>query len=178
MKFDARASLGVWPVDVVVGGSVFRIEPQPALYWILHILDNDFFGMLVDGLSSEDNDRLEESLMYGEITMEDCSRAVREALAAVSGTFWWSAVRLVVAGNQSAMIAGELSLARLDLSTMPFASYIAAVYTICVRNADDKQRKKLDMEIEATPPGVSAEERYDPEVAADQFEAFMASRSN
>lgn len=177
MKFDARAALSVWPVDVVLGGSVFKIGPQPALYWILHILDDDMFGVITDGVSGDDYDRIEDGLLYGDLRMEDCVKAAHEAIAVVAGTYWWSAVRLVATANQSADVYGELCLARIDPGHVPFAAYVSSVYTILVRNADDKQRRKINMEIESIPPGVSIMERYDPDVAADNFEAFMASRN-
>jgi len=177
MKFDARAALSVWPVDVVLGGSVFKIGPQPALYWILHILDDDMFGVITDGVSGDDYDRIEDGLLYGDLRMEDCVKAAHEAIAVVAGTYWWSAVRLVATANQSADVYGELCLARIDPGHVSFAAYVSSVYTILVRNADDKQRRKINMEIESIPPGVSIMERYDPDVAADNFEAFMASRN-
>jgi hypothetical protein len=177
MRFDARAALSVWPVDVVLGGSVFRIGPRPAIYWILHVLDDDLFGMVADGVSSDDYDRIEDGILYGDFTMEDCARSAKEAISVVSGTYWWSAIRLVATANQRADVYGELCLARVDPGQISLAAYVSAVYTVLVRNADDKQRRKLNMEIESAPSGVSAMERYDPDVAADQFEAFMASRS-
>ena len=177
MRFDARAALSVWPVDVVLGGSVFRIGPQPALYWILHILDDDLFGMVLDGVSVSDYDRIEDEILYGKLTMENCAKAAREAISAVSGTYWWSAIKLVATANQRADVYGELCLARIDPGHISLAAYVSSVYAILIRNADDKQRRKINMEVESAPPGVSAMERYDPDTAADQFESFMASRS-
>ena len=177
MKFDAKAALSVWPVDVVLGGSIFKIGPQPALYWILHILEDDLFGMVMDGVSSKDYDRIEDEILYGNLTADDCVKSAKDAIAAVSGTYWWSAVKLVIVANQRADLCGELCLARVDPSRVSLAAYVSSVYALIVRNADDKQRSKIRMEIEAVPPGVSVMERYDPDVAADQFEAFMASRS-
>lgn len=177
MKFDARAALSVWPVDVVIGGSVFKIGPQPALYWILHILDDDMFGVITDGISIDDCDRIEDGLLYGDLRMEDCIKAAHEAIAVVSGTYWWSAVKLVATANQRADIFGEICLAKMDPGQISLGAYVSSIYAICIRNADDKQRKKLNMEIESAPPGVSAMERYDPDLAADQFEALMASRN-
>lgn len=173
-RFDGLAALGVWPVDVVVGDRVFRLDPQPASFWIVHLLEDDLFGLL--NLLT-DSQELDQALLGGTITSADCAKAAKEAIALSSGMLWWSALRLVATARQSLQVAGELVLAGVDPARISLGAYCAAVYAILVRNADDKQVKRIISRIEATPEGVSAMERYDPDVAADQFEALMASRS-
>lgn len=174
LRFDGIAALGVWPVDVLVGDMVFRLDPQPASFWILHLLEDDLFGLLNLLIDSQEFDR---ALLEGTITSGDCIKAAKEAIALSSGMLWWSALRLVASARQSLQVNGELVLSGIDPTKISLGAYCAAVYAILVRNADDKQIKKVNSQIEATPEGVSAMERYDPDVAADQFDAFMASRS-
>lgn len=173
MKFEGRAALAVWPVDVVIGNRVFRLDSQPAMFWILRILDMDMLGIISDGISS---DILDDMLMDGDITFNDCVKAAQEAIAAASGMFWWSAVRLVTTANEQTGLYGELALSGIDPNVISLGRYVSAVYALCVRNADEKQRNKIDREIESTPVGMSASDRYDADKAADQFETLMRSR--
>lgn len=174
LRFNGLSALAVWPVDVTVGDRVVRLDPQPASFWIIHILEDDLFGLLN---SLTDDETIDDGILMGHITYEDCVKAAKEAIATASGILWWSAIRLVHAANQSLQISGELVLAGVDSGAVSFGAYISAVYAVLVRNAEEKQRKRIDSQIEATPEGMSAAERYDPDVAADNFEAFMASRS-
>lgn len=174
MEIDGIATLRCWPIDVEIVGRRHRIPPLPAVTWIEAITGawSDVVPGLVDAADVEFTDRIAR----GEITISEMTTAAKDAVAAAAGIPWWAAVRLVGAGLGQTSTAGELALGAVDATTVSLAAWCSAVYQALTRNADEKQQAKLDRQILETPEGVTLEERYDEEAAADAFEAMFAAR--
>lgn len=172
VTFDPMAAIDIWAIEVQLGDAWYRIPPTPAGAWIAAILDGHWLD-IVPGMC-EDCDTLDDGLDDGTITAEQCIKAAQDALAEVAGTLWWTAVRLVHLATGDAM--GELLLAGIDLHTVPLGAVVQAVYRLHTREMSQAKRARLDAQLDKTPPGVSAEERYNPQQAADAFERMAAAR--
>lgn len=168
---DGRAALRCWPVVVEVGGQEFRIEARPAIDWILPIVDEDWLG-IVPGMIMDDS--LSDLLATGEILVSECVTAARDATATATGMQWWSAVRLVQTGVLAVDVSGALVLAGVDPVRVSIGAYVAAVYRVISAERDKKERANLDHEIERIPPGIPAQDLYDPEQAAASFEQMFS----
>lgn len=173
MKGNGTASLRVWPVDVELSGAVYRIAPHPAIRWIIPIVDQDWFG-IVPGLI--DDERLDDAIFSGKIHYDDCVRAAQDAVSTASGMPWWSCQRLIISAAQLLDLSGALVIARVDPATISLGAYAQAVYHLLVRDADQKQRDRVDREIETRPPGVSVTQRYDADAARSGFEEMLQAR--
>jgi hypothetical protein len=168
---DGRAALSCWPVETEIAGRNFMISSRPAIDWILPLLDEDWLG-IVPGLVSDDD--LSDLLSTGEVQVEDCIRAARDATATASGMLWWSAVRLVQNGVLVVDVSGALVLAGVNPREISLGAYVAAVYRVLSAEMDKKARTRLDHDIEQVPPGIAATELYDPVAAASSFEQMFS----
>lgn len=172
VAFDPVAALDVWAIEVQLGDDWYRIPPMPAAAWIAAILDESWLD-IVPGWC-ENSDTLDDGLDDGTITAVDCVKAARDAVAEAAGTLWWTAIRLVHLAAGDAM--GELLLAGIDLHTVSLGAVVQAVYRLHTRETSKAQRAKLDGQLDQTPAGVSAEQRYNPQQAANAFEQMAARR--
>lgn len=174
MDVDGLAVLTPRPVRVPVADLIVEISALPALAWLTPIL-TDRWTRIVPGLV--DDDELDDRLDAGTITVAQCVTAARLAVTATAGLPWWVAARLAVTGTTRLDIAGALALAGVDVLRISLAAWCATVYRVVTEHVDPKDRGKLDFELERTPPGVAAVERYDPVRAAATFDrAFAAQR--
>ena len=174
MEMNGLAALRCWPVAVELGDIVCTIPPRPALAWLLPIIDQDWLEIVPGMLDSVDStvDRL---LAEHLISAEDCAVAARDAVSTATGMPWWSAVRLALAIVDTPEIAAELLLCRIDFEMISIGGLVQAVYRLLVREADTKQRSKIDSQLRQPPEGIGPK-RYDPNVAADLFEQMARSR--
>lgn len=175
MRIDAVAALRMWAVQVDLGGQSYRIAPRPAVEWMTAVLEGQWLD-IVPGWLEVDADYIDDGLQDGTITYVECVAAARDALAQMAGTMWWAAARLICSAARDPDTAGELWLAGVDPGRVPLGAVIAATYRLYTREASAADRARLDMDLERTPPGVSAEERYDPAAAAAGFAALAAAR--
>jgi len=175
MDIDGLAVVTPRLVRVPVADLIVEIPALPALAWLTPILA-ERWTWIVPGLVVDD-DELVDRLDDGTITVTQCVDAARLAVTATAGLPWWVAVRLAATGTTRLDIAGALALAGVDALRISLAAWCATVYRVVTEHADPKDRGKLDFELERTPPGVAAAERYDPVKAAAAFDrAFAAQR--
>lgn len=167
------AALRCWPIDIDIVGRQHRIGPRPAIDWIVAMTGS--WADVVPGLVDPDDLDLTDRIARGEVEFKQLVTAARDAIATAAGLPWWVAMRLVQISTANLSVAGELA-GHTDATRVSLAAWCAAVYQTIARNADEKQRAKLDRDLMATPPGVRAEDRYDEAAAADAFEAMFGAR--
>lgn len=172
MESDGIAALRCWPVRVSVGGADLLIPALPAIEWIVPIADQEILD-IVPGLV--EGDSVDEMLADGSVSIEDCVDAARDAIAVAGGMPWWVVVRLVLSATGSADLSGELVLSGVDAGRVSLGGFVQAVYRLLVRDADQKQRQKVDGQLKRPPAGVSGG-GYDPQVAGDLFDQMVRAR--
>lgn len=174
--FDPVAGVQLWRYDVELGARTYTLPAQSAAAWITLVLSGGAWTDIVPGWL-EDADDLDDALLARTVTHADLVERAKQALETAGGTRWWTALRLIGAIGQEPLIGGELLLAGVHLNEVPLGAVLQAVYRICTRKATKAQIMRLDMVLDQTPPSVSAAQRYDPERAADAFEAYAARRN-
>lgn len=178
MASDALAALKIWALEVELGGDTFVVPPHPAVDWFLAILDEDVPLPLIPGLMDGDaEERVADLLLDETVTAELIAVRSRELLTAAAGRPWWEADRLIRSSAASwHIIGGELTRLGVDLNTVSLAAALNAIYVICVRTMDEKERNRFDIDLRLPPigvEGVKAEEMYDQRAAESAFAALM-----
>lgn len=178
MNRDPLASVRSAPVQVEIAGWEYVIEPLPAARWIEAVLSSDwaaiFPGLLCDCELEQDVWRL---VMSSKAGRSDLEAAAKGALAAAGGRPWWEVERLVAAATSErtcSVVLGALVRAGFDFTARPFGAFLDAVYSFAIDGCTEDQRIKLDMELKTPPPGVTADELYDEDEAADEFMTMHA----
>lgn len=177
-KADALAALKIWALDVELGGETFTVPALPAADWFIAILDEDTPLPLIPGMmDAAAEEAIGDLLLTGAITPNDVITRSRELLTAASGRPWWEADRLIRSSAASwHIIGGELTRVGVDLHRVSLAAALNAIYVICVRTMDEKERNKFDIDLRLPPigvEGVTTEEMYDERAAQDAFAALM-----
>lgn len=173
IDFEAAASWWVAPVEVTIGGRIYRIPALPAVDWMTVLSGQHTWLDIVPGLLDDAGDELDDDLEDGAVTHEHLVTAAKDAVEVASGVRWWTAVRLVHAAGH---VGGDLALAGIDLTAVPFGAALQAVYRIYTRHASEAQMARVDNELTRLPEGVSAREAFDEERAADAFEQMARVR--
>jgi len=178
MSADALAALRIWALDVDLAGETFVVPPLPAVDWFLAILSDDVPLPIVPGLMDSDaEERITDMLLDGTLDVDEVVTRSREALSAAAGRPWWEADRLIRSSAASwQVIGGELTRVGVDLRDVSLAAALNAIYVICVRTMDEKERNKFDIDLRLPPigvEGVKTEEMYDEVAATAAFTALM-----
>lgn len=178
MAPDAVAALRLWDVEVELGGQVFLVPAKPAADWFVAILDEDNPLPLIPGMMAVDAEEcVTDLLLDGQIDADLIVRRSRELLTEVAGRPWWEADRLIRSSGASwHIIGGELTRLGVDLHAVSLAAALNAIYVICVRTMDDKERNRFDIDLRLPPigvDGVTTEEMYDQRQAEAAFLALM-----
>ena len=178
MAGDALAALKIWSLDVDLGGETFTVPPIPATGWFVAILDETSLLPLIPGLMDDGaEERITDMLLDGTVVPEDITNRSRELLTAAAGRPWWEADRLIRSAADSwQIIGGELTRLGVDLDAVSLAAALNAIYVVCVRTMDEKERNKFDIDLRLPPigvEGVSAESLYDEKAATAAFAALM-----
>lgn len=178
MRINGLSALRCWPVAVELGGDPYRIAPRPAIDWMIPLLDESWMGIVPGLIDRADplTSTLTSRLFDRTITSVECVRAARDATEVMAGMPWWTAVRLVLAATQNPDLSGQLVLDGVDATRVSLGAFTQATYRIMTRDADKKQRSKIDHSLEATPEGLRSEDRYDPEIAGNLFAQMARSR--
>lgn len=178
MAADALAALRIWALDVELAGETFEVAPRPAADWFVAILDEDTPLPLIPGMmDAAAEDRITDMLLDGVIDAELIATRSRELLTAAAGRPWWEADRLIRSSGASwHIIGGELTRLGVDLDRVSLAAALNAIYVVCVRTMDEKERTKFDIDLRMPPigvEGVKAEDLYDQRQAEAAFAALM-----
>ncbi|MCZ7478880.1 hypothetical protein [Micromonospora sp. WMMC273] len=172
VEFDPAASWWIAPVEVTIGGRIYRIPALPAVDWMTALSEGTWLD-IVPALLEDTGDELDDALEDGSVTHEDLITAAKDAVEVAAGVKWWTAVRLVQA---TAHVAGELALAGLDMTRVSLGAAVQAVYRVYTRHATEAQQRKVDSELTKLPEGMGAGAAYDEERAADAFEQMARMR--
>lgn len=178
MAADALAALKIWGLEVELAGKVFEIPPLPAAEWFLAVLSEDAPFPIVPGLMDpNDDERISDLLLADDIDVDLLVTRSREALAAAAGRPWWEADRLIrSSAAEWQIIGGELTRVGVDLEKVSLGAALNAIYVICTRTMDEKERNKFDIDLRLPPigvEGVKPEEMYDQRAAETAFMALM-----
>lgn len=178
MAGDALAALKIWALDVDLGGETLEVPARPAVDWFLAILSEDVPLPLIPGLMDGDaEERITDMILDGTVTTDEIITRSRELLTAAAGRPWWEADRLIRSSAQSwQIIGGELTRLGVDLGAVSLAAALNAIYVVCVRTMDEKERNKFDIDLRLPPigvEGVTTEEMYDEKAATAAFMALM-----
>lgn len=173
---DPLAALRPADIEVELGGWLYVITARPAADWMVALMKGP--AAIVPGmLASDDRAELLRDFLRGRVTQEEMSEAAHDVLEAASGRRWWEAERLVVSamqGDSWPVVHGELVLRGVDLEKISLGALWNALYSLVIQNTEEAKRPKIEFEISKPPPGVSADELYDPEDAEDSFMAALA----
>lgn len=168
---DGVASLRPYPVEVDFGGWSFRVEALPAADWIEAIVSPDggalFPGLLRDSVLERDVWRI---MGRGESSAAELVEAARDMVTTAGGRPWWEVDRLVRSAmhpDVRALVLGNLGMRGLDPNKISLGLFCDAVYALLVRNADDQQRMRIDMELRAVPAEVDDGEDFEAEFLAN-----------
>lgn len=165
MPTDPFRSLSREPSRVTVHGVELRLSWHPALDWI------EAVRMGTDSvvLSLADNaEELVVALALGEVPLREVSEASHRLLEEETGRKWWVALKLLVS-SCGGEILGELTLSGVDPARVSLGQWCAATYRVLTRNAEPRDKMKLDFELELPPSGY--EEAWDD---GNDFEAMVA----
>lgn len=179
LRIEGAAALRCWPLDVDLGGRTFRLPGRPAADWMDAVAGGGWEWEVIPGwldpLHAAD---LDEMFLSGRLTFTECARVSHAALEAASGMAWWTAVKLIRAAIEQPDALGELLHGGVNLAAAPLGLVVAVLYRIYTRHATPVQRNRLDSELSRPPAsaGVTAADRYDPDVAADAWERAAAAR--
>jgi len=179
---DALAALRIWTLDVELAGETFTVPPRPAADWFVAILDEDVPLPLIPGMMGGNaEERIADLLLDGALTPEEIVTRSRELLTAAAGRPWWEADRLIRSSGASwHIIGGELTRLGVDLGAVSLAAALNAIYVVCVRTMDEKERNKFDIDLRMPPisvEGVKPEDLYDQRAAESAFAALMGQAS-
>lgn len=110
------------------------------------------------------------SVVDGDVSPEQVSATAYQLLERVVPYRWWKTVRLLGLSTRDDIV-GHLTLSGLDPRDLTVAQWCAAVYTLVTRNADTKERFKVDVEFDAPPPGIVENDW----ISDDEFKAMVES---
>jgi len=177
MAADALAALKIWPVEVELGGEVFTVPPRPAAEWFVAILGEEPLPLIPGLMDDADGERIGELLLDEVIDLDLIVTRHRELLTVAAGRPWWEADRLIRSSGESwHIIGGELTRLGVDLDRVSLGAALNAIYVVCVRTMDEKERNKFDIDLRLPPigvEGVTTEEMYDEKAATAAFTALM-----
>jgi hypothetical protein len=171
IRVDAAAALRCWGLDVTVGGHTYQLPPLPAAEWV-DAVQGSWYGLipgLVDG-----GDAIIDAIADGTVTSGQVVEAAQDALAEACGMPWWQALRLIQLTVSDPLAAGMLVLGGVNAQQVSIGAWVVAAYALLVKDADEKDRARIDRDISKPPTGNV--DGFDEQAAADSFERFSAGR--
>lgn len=173
MSPPARPAPGAFlrpkPVEVDIGDLYTAVIPAlPADRWIVALTVGGLLGV-VPGLVTDTDRVIDDALAIGGVTVAELTAAAKTAVEAACGMRWWAAWRLVVV-SETRLVAGRIALAGVDPGAVSIGRWCAAVFAVLADGQDEKGLRKMERAVDSAPPGTSAAERYDPELAAAAFD--------
>lgn len=153
------------PVAITVAGTRILLPYRPAAVWATGL---DRLGHLAGHLADpEDRERIAELLLEHPRVADDLKRESLRILGEEAGRKWWEAARLI-STSVSTEVLGRLVLAGADAWTRSIGEWVAAVYALCMKGRDEKERLRFEFSLSIPPPGYEDEwddDGVDPEAA-------------
>ena len=162
---DPLRSLSREALSLTVAGYPLTIPWHPAIDWI-EVIRHDP-GRLVAELA-ENGSELVIAMALGEVPWRTVQEASQQLLSDETGDKWWTVLKLVYSSAQGGVL-GELTLSGIDPARVSLGQWCAAVYRVLTRNAEDKDKLRIDFELEMPPPGY--EDAWDD---GNSYEAMVA----
>lgn len=138
------------PVRARVGAHEICVPWHSAQVWLEEISRSGSLAPLF--LSDTGRGEVACELAAGTVSLRQAEDAGNTVLEKITGVRWWVALRLVYTSAGKEFL-GELTLSGVDPERVSLGQWCAAVYRILVRDADEKQRAKVEFELELPPQG-------------------------
>ena len=168
-------ALQAWPVRIVVGGRGYVIPPTNAATWIAALMSEDLTGSFLNLLDDEDNERVWDAIIDGEVDLEILSDTILNTVTLVSGRSWWFTMKLLYAAQNSwDAIGGYLALKGIRADVLPLQGYLDAVLAAVLRHVEPKNQTPFLARLRLPPAGQKIE--LDEKKEADAFLAYMGGR--
>jgi len=166
-----------WSVEVEIGGTVYEVPPLSAVEW-WPVLTSGQAINVIDLLKSSPDGDLDDRLLNGEITTEELTDALTEAIEEVAGRpFHTAFVLATLAGLHWPAINGAIVRRGFRWDQQPLGAALDAVYSVVMDGLNEEEQKKLTAILDnpAMLPGGRRRKR-DREKAAADFEALAGPR--
>lgn len=144
------ALLSRHPVAVTIGGEQLFLPFRPAADWVAGM---DRLTFLVAHLADpEMRDRIAQLRISHARVRDDLKDESLRILEEQGGRKWWEVGRLL-ATSVSTEVLGHLVLSGVDPQQRSVAEWCAAVYALCLKDADEKHRMRFEFTLSLPPPG-------------------------
>lgn len=142
MDVDPAASLRCWAIEIELGGRVYEIPAAPAADWWPVLSSADPLAIL-DMVTTDSMD-LDGMLLSGEVTSDDLTTAITDAIEAAAGRSM-HAVLVIVAASVSGwqVVNGYLTVRGFRWDQVPLGAALDAVQTAILEHLEDEPRKKF-----------------------------------
>lgn len=158
------------PLTVTVSGRTVRVPFHPAAEWALALDKLDVLAIRL--ASPEDRDAISELVFTHSGVVDEIRDESLRLLSEATGRKWWEAGRLL-STSAAPEVLGHLVLAGVDPWQRTVGEWCAAVYALCVKNRDEKERMKFDFTLSLPPAGYE-DEWDDGDIDLDAVEASMS----
>lgn len=146
-------------IDITLAGLTATVPAHPASVW-LPILASDQTDALeiIPGLLDTTGQAEVDLLIFeGHLEPEELKQVIYDLITEASGHPWWWTLNLLstLRGPNGTQVLGEM--AKFNATKMSLAAWVNALYAMLVRHRDQKDRIRIDAELEMPPPGVELE---------------------
>jgi hypothetical protein len=136
------------PVPIQIGGRAFSLAWRPAAEWTGVQTGFDVIAFL----SEDDRSTIGRMILDGSVDTDNVVHAAHQVLETVTGRRWWEGCRLFTVSVQPDVL-GHLTLAGVDPWQRSAYEWCAATYALLTRNADEKDRLRIDFQLSIPPRG-------------------------
>lgn len=148
-----RASISREPLKVEAFSRSLRVPFVPASEWMSALSQDDFITSVFPGmLGDKDFEWVANRMADGAIDYTDLKKPAFDLVRQASGFRWWEALKLVGMTDSDPLVMGLLTLSGVDPDAVPFGRWCAALYSLNVKDLDDKERNKWLARFNAPPP--------------------------
>jgi len=162
------------PLYISVAGREIQVPYAPAAVWIDALLAGGGTTALLVALTDEETgDRVLSGLLEGDVELSAVQQGSYDLLAAAAPYRWWKTAKLLSAAGRDDL-TGHLLLSGVDPWQRSAAEIACTVYALLTKGADQKNRFKIDAEIDDPPPGIVDDEW----MSEDDFTAMVDAARN
>jgi hypothetical protein len=178
VEVDPLASMRCWAIEIELGGRTFDVPALCATDWWPVLVSADL-SLILDFVVSIPTDplNLDDLLLSGELTGEEMTGALKDAVEAAAGRSFHAAVVLAsVAGMHWAAINGTMVRRGFRWEGQPLGAALDAIYAEVTSRLDEEALGKFEAVLEdegLTQPGGK---RKASERVVSEFEAMAGPR--
>jgi hypothetical protein len=137
VEVDPLASMRCWALELELGGRTFDVPALPAADWWPVLVSGDL-SQILDFVVSTSGD-LDEMLLAGEVTQDQLSQALTDAVEETAGRPLHAArVLASLAAMHWVTINGEMAKHGFRWEVMPLGAALDAIYLIAVNGIPEK----------------------------------------